>query len=314
MVQIKGIDVSHWQGDIDWPKVAADGVKFVFIKATQGVDFIDDKFAGNVKGAYAAGIKVGAYHYATFGSVAEANAEADHLLNIVSNFNINYPLVLDLEEDRKKVGKKVLTDGAIAFLEKIENAGYFAMLYSGKSFLENQLDEGRLRPYAFWVARYGKTLGRDAHIWQYTSEGKVKGINGNVDMNWAYADFTHGTDGPVEKPKPEPKPASKLTYTVKPGDSLTEIAQEHGTTVASLVALNAIKDPNLIFPGQVLKLSGTVKPTPKPAPKPVYHVVKRGDTVSEIAAKYKTTVKEIAALNKLRDPDVIYANQRLRVK
>lgn len=189
MPQIKGIDVSHHQGNIDWKKVAADGVKFAFIKATEGTSFVDPKFYTNVNGANAVGIKTGAYHFARFGSVEEAKKEAQHFLGVIKNVNLSYPAVLDLEVDQKKVGKKKLTDAAIAFLEELENAGYFAMLYSGKSFLENNLEEERLKPYALWVARYSSTLGRSADIWQYTSSGRVNGINGNVDMNIAYRDF-----------------------------------------------------------------------------------------------------------------------------
>ncbi|WP_338078370.1 GH25 family lysozyme [Aneurinibacillus aneurinilyticus] len=78
---------------------------------------------------------------------------------------------------------------AAAFLDAIEKAGYFAMIYAGKSFSETQLDEKQLKPYALWVARYNSYLGRDAGIWQYTDKGKVNGISGNVDMNLAYVDY-----------------------------------------------------------------------------------------------------------------------------
>ncbi|MFT9848530.1 GH25 family lysozyme [Aneurinibacillus sp. REN35] len=188
-MQIKGIDVSHWNGVVDWKKVAADGVKFVFLKASEGTSYVDKTFKTNAARANAAGIHVGAYHYAKFDSVAEAKAEVQHFLRTVSGVKITYPLVLDLEENKKKASKVVLTDAAVAFLDAIEKAGYFAMIYAGKSFLETQLDEKRLNPYAKWIARYNSFLGRGADIWQYTDKGKVNGISGNVDMNWSYCDF-----------------------------------------------------------------------------------------------------------------------------
>jgi lysozyme len=103
MTQIKGIDVSHWQGDIDWKKVKDDGVEFAFIKATEGTSFIDDKFLANINGANAVGIKTGAYHFARFGCVEEEKEEARHFLDVVSKVTLTYPL--DLEVDQKKVGK-----------------------------------------------------------------------------------------------------------------------------------------------------------------------------------------------------------------
>lgn len=190
MTQIKGIDVSHWQGNIDWKKVANDGVKFAFIKASEGSNYVDAKFKTNVEGANATGIKTGAYHYAKFSSVPEAIKEANHFLSTVAGLTLTYPLVLDLEEDKKKVGKKILTDAALAFLKVLTDAKRSVILYSGKSFIENNLDESKFKDVPLWVARYNSTLGRKADIWQYASNGIVSGINGKVDMNWAYREFS----------------------------------------------------------------------------------------------------------------------------
>ncbi|WP_201029359.1 glycoside hydrolase family 25 protein, partial [Bacillus licheniformis] len=180
---IKGIDVSHWQGNINWKKVAGDGIKFAFIKATEGTTLQDNKFVTNISGANAVGIKTGAYHFARFGSKSEALAEARFFLSVANKVHLTYPLVLDLEVNQRNVSKSVLTDAAVAFLREVEKAGYFAMIYSGKSFLENCLDESKLKPFALWVARYNNTLGRHADIWQYSDCGRVAGISGNVDMN-----------------------------------------------------------------------------------------------------------------------------------
>jgi lysozyme len=308
MVQIKGIDVSHWQGDIDWRKVAADGVKFAFIKATEGTTYIDAKFLTNVSGANAAGIKTGAYHFARFGSVEEAKEEARHFLNVVSKVKLTYPLVLDLEVDQKKVGKTKLTDAAIAFLEEIENAGYFAMLYTGKHFLENNLEEERLKTYALWIARYNRELGRHADIWQYTSEGCVNGIIGNVDMNWSYRDFAAEIEGMKGKKVSRPSKEVQSTYIFQSGDTLGGIAARFGTTVDALAKVNHIENPNLIYPGQIIKI---VPDTSKAE----YYVVKKGDVLSRIAEKYGMSVKQIQTLNPgIKNPNLIYPGQKIHVK
>jgi lysozyme len=311
MTQIKGIDVSHWQGDIDWKKVADDGVEFAFIKATEGTSFIDDKFLANVNGANAVGIKTGAYHFARFGCVEEAKEEARHFLDVVSKVTLTYPLALDLEVDQKKVGKTKLTDAALAFLEEVEKAGYTIMLYSGKIFLENCLEECRLKKYPFWIARYNDDLCRDADIWQYTSEGKVNGIQGNVDMNWAYKDFTVPAKIEVKTiVASEQQKTETFIYTVKAGDTLSEIAAKYKTTVKDLQQLNGIKDPNKIFVGQKIKIKGTASSTNKPT----YYTVKPGDTLSAIAKRYNTTVQNLVKLNNIKNPDLILVGQKLRVK
>lgn len=209
MTQIKGIDVSHWQGEIDWNKVKLDGVEFAFIKATQGTSYSKvDYFRNHSPRALGVGIHVGAYHYGDFSTVAEAKAQAEYFLSVIKGYKLTYPVVLDLEENKKGASKAQLTDAAIVFLEALENAGYFAVLYTGKSFLENQLDEARLKRYALWVARYNSYLGRDADIWQFTSSGTINGISGNVDVNWSYRDFAAVIEE-MRKPKVAPVSASK---------------------------------------------------------------------------------------------------------
>jgi lysozyme len=301
MTQIKGIDVSHWQGNIDWKKVADDGVKFAFIKATEGTSFIDNKFLANVNCANAAGIKTGAYHFARFGCVEEAKEEARHFLDIVSNITLTYPLALDLEVDQKKVGKTKLTDAALAFLEEVEKAGYTVVLYSGKSFLENNLEESRLKKYPLWIARYNCELGRDADIWQYTSEGKVNGIQGNVDMNWAYRDFT------VEQKQVKAQPVPKLTTcTIQKGDTFWGLEEKYGIPHGTLQKLNPNLDPKKLKVGQKIVVPAGFNQN--------YYIVKKGDTLSDIAKKYRTTVQKLVKLNNIKNPDLIYVGQKLRVK
>jgi lysozyme len=222
-MELKGIDVSKFQGPINWQQVKNAGIQFVFIKATQGTNYSSiNYFINNAPLALAAGIEVGAYHYGDFASIANAKDQANYFLSVVKPFKLTYPLVLDLEENKSGLSRDDLTTAAIAFLEILENAGYFAMLYSGKNFLETQLDESRLKPYALWVARYGPQLGRSADVWQYSSSGSIPGINGNVDMDISYRDFAaeirsmRGQAAPPEPPKP-PRiflPANNPTWTV----------------------------------------------------------------------------------------------------
>jgi lysozyme len=190
MTKIKGMDVSHHNGTIDWEKAKADGIKFVMIKATEGVGYkFVDYFRQNAPLALGNGIDVGAYHYGTFSSVPEAIAQARYFESVIKDYKLTYPVALDLEENKAGASKKQLTDAAIAFVEYLENKGYFVLLYTGDNFLDTQLEEERLKNYAWWIARYGAEPKNDEHIWQYSSTSHVNGVIGNTDVNWAYRDF-----------------------------------------------------------------------------------------------------------------------------
>ncbi|MFG3611450.1 GH25 family lysozyme [Rummeliibacillus stabekisii] len=270
---IKGLDVSHYQDDIDFIKVKADGYKFVIMKATEGTYYKDVMFETNYRKAMAAGMQVGAYHYGKFSTVAEAKAEAKYFLSVLGGRKMTYPVALDLEENKKGASPAVLTDAAIAFMEMVEAQGYAVMLYTYKSFSYDQkrLIMSKFKPYILWMARYNSYLGVDTDLWQHSSTGKVSGIKGNVDLNVAYKDFS-GVYPRAVKAVSETGVSqvshivpttyvskSKVKYTVKAGDTLTKIANKYKTTVSKLVKLNKLKDKDIISVGQTLTVGETVK-------------------------------------------------------
>lgn len=192
MSKIKGIDVSKWQGDINWQKVKSEGIKFAIIRSSYGQMSIDDKFVDNIKGARAAGIDVGVYHYCYATSVRHAEAEAKHFINIIKPYKLTYPAVLDLEDiSQSNLGKPLLTDMAIAFMDIVKDAGYYPMLYASKYWLKRKLDYSRLKNYDIWLAQWASkpTWTGNFGIWQYSSTGKVDGINSDVDLDVAYRDY-----------------------------------------------------------------------------------------------------------------------------
>ncbi len=264
----RGIDVSKWQGNIDWQKVKAAGIEFAILRASYGDGTSrfknngrDEKFEENYKGAKEAGIPVGAYHYCYARNIEEAKKEAEFFLSVIAGKQFEYPVILDLEDaNQKNINKVTLTDMAIAFLDTVEKAGYYAMLYSNKYWLETRLDYDRLKRFDIWLAQWGKepTWNGNFGIWQYTSDGSVDGIQGKVDMNIAYRDYPAiikkaGLNGfDREELTSRADPERKVVYTVKKGDTLWEIAKKYNTTVEKLAKDNGIKNPNLIYPGQRL--------------------------------------------------------------
>jgi len=187
---IRGIDVSEYQGNINWEAVATDNVNFAICRASYGLK-ADKNFYTNARGAYANGLKVGAYHYAKFTDRASMVREAEYFLSLVKNVDITYPVVLDVEANRG-MNKNTLTQLSIEFLELIRNAGYTPMLYSYTNFYRDHFNMSMLSNYDLWVANYITEPNIGQKIWQHTSYGGVKGITGRVDINIAYDELGNG--------------------------------------------------------------------------------------------------------------------------
>ena len=197
-VGAKGIDVSYAQGAIDWAEVKQAGIQFAMIRASRGAVGSkpmakDTTFDYNITEASKNGIKVGVYHYLYATTVAEAKKEAQFFLKTISGYKIDYPVVLDVEEQyQANLGKTKITNIVKAFLDEISAAGYYAMLYSNKAWLTNYLDMSKLSGYDVWLAQWNEvpTYKGEFGMWQYSAKGIVSGINGYVDLNLSYKDYT----------------------------------------------------------------------------------------------------------------------------
>ena len=193
----KGIDVSKWQGKINWAKVKKQDVDFVMIRSSFGDCDVDEKLAANVKGCEKYDIPYGFYHYTYASNVKESEKEAEFFLETIKDYSPEYPVVLDIEEKfYEKMTRKEVTDIICTFIEKLENAGYYAMIYSSAKFLEDNTIMDRLKDYDIWVACWGdeeKLSSSYSHhygMWQYTDKGVIPGIPENeVDLNYAYKNY-----------------------------------------------------------------------------------------------------------------------------
>lgn len=192
---MKGIDVSEWQGSIDWQQVKDAGVEFVIIRVgargtVEGNLLTDDRAQEYYADASAVGLKVGAYFFSQSITVEEAVEEAQFLLDAVKDWDVKLPLVYDWEyvggEARtRKMDARTLTDMTKAFCDTIADAGYQPMLYFGRSQSTDLLHLEELVDYPFWLAMYSTIMDYPykIHMWQYTDTGSVPGISGNVDIN-----------------------------------------------------------------------------------------------------------------------------------
>ena len=199
-MEIKGIDVSRWQGSIDWSRVASAGIKFVMVRLGYGSPDgtackLDPLYTQNVEGALSAGIAVGCYFYSYAQSVAGAQREAEFTLNQLARYRgrILYPIALDIEDSSQPVlGKQTLTQMVAVYCSVLEEAGYYSMFYSSANWARNYLDMAALARYDFWLAQWASAptySGHSYNMWQHSNVGRVAGISGNVDLDTAFLDF-----------------------------------------------------------------------------------------------------------------------------
>ena len=201
---ILGIDVSVYQGKIDWAKVRESGVEFAMIRVgyrgySIGNIYEDANFTYNIENAIENGIKVGIYFFSQAVSVEEAIEEAEFVLSKIQDYKISFPVVFDWENISESVARtdnisaETLTDCAVAFCDTVTMAGYTPMIYFNKYISLVLYDLSRLADYDFWLAEYNETPNfyYDFKIWQYGNNGKVDGIAGNVDMNLSFIDYSN---------------------------------------------------------------------------------------------------------------------------
>jgi len=199
---IKGIDVSKWNGSIDWNAVKNAGVSYVIIRcgyrgSTTGSLIEDPMFRTNISGAKAAGLKVGVYFFTQAVNEAEAVEEASMVVNLVKQCGgVSYPIFIDTEGAGGKgradgLNKATRTAVCKAFCQTVQNSGYTAGVYASKSWFVNNVDYGQLSGYKIWLAQYASkpTLSGRYDLWQYSDKGSIPGISGAVDMNISYLGY-----------------------------------------------------------------------------------------------------------------------------
>lgn len=262
---IKGIDISEHNGDIDMEKIRNDDIEFVILRLGYGKkqSQIDKKFKNNYEKAIKNNIPVGIYLYSYATNIEDAEKEAKLVLDNINGLKIEYPVFIDMEDaDNYKLKRNVSNETCIdicrKFCETIENAGYYTGIYANLDWLNNKINSSKLDRFDKWVAQWNDkcTYKNKYGMWQYSNKGKINGIKGNVDMNYAIYDYqniiknanlNHLNENIID-----------ITYyTVKPGDNLSSIAEQYNMSWQELYNINKniIGDnPNLINVGLKLKI------------------------------------------------------------
>ena len=314
------IDVSGYQEDsVAYFQRAKDqGVMGVVVKLTEGSEdgsaYVNPRAEAQIRNAATVGLRVSCYHFARYTSNADAQNEARFFVKIAKQYGMTSDtLMIDDAEVHSAADYNSATS---AFLNEVKALGYTNVgLYSMKSFFTG----GILNSHGFgeakiWDAGYGITdLGIDnAAAWQWTDNGLGMNVDTSYDFDGAFTVGSSNSGSVPSTPIPAPQPVEHVghpaigTYTVQPGDTLSGIAAKFGTTYQVLSAINGIGDPNQIWPGQVLKVTGT-------ASQESTYYVQAGDTLSSIATKFGTTVSSLVSINHISNPNVIYVGQKIYV-
>jgi len=322
-MEIKGIDVSNWSGSIDFRAVKDSGVEVVYIQATEGTFYTDPYLQEFYREAKDNDLKVGFYHFFNPGNSPTPREQARYFIDAISGLDVDCRLAIDLEQTGG-LSSEELSNQAVEFLEDVkEFSGKDVVVYTYTNFAQTKLDANSgIGDYPVWIAQYSTSLpeynpiwGNEYVGWQYSDTGYIDGVEANVDLDIFYEgillDELSRVDGDV---KPESNQSTVIYYTVQSRDTLSSIAQKYGTTVEELASINNISNPNLIYPGQVLKIYTSSRPIIS-RKKSFYrtYTIQSGDTLSSIANKFNTTVQELVSLNDLPNQNLIYTGEILKI-
>ena len=322
MAKLFGIDVSFWQGNFDFKKAKAEGVKFVILRGAYARSK-DTKFESYYKACKALNLPVGVYHYSMAKSVSEARTEANFLINnVLKGKQFEYPIYMDVEDKvQRALGKDLLTDIVITFCDTLEKAGYYVGIYSSASFFRTYMHESKLERFDKWIAQWTKscTYKGEYGMWQFGGEtnkirtNKVAGVT--CDQDYALKDYPTiikglGVNGYNKNTnvKPTTKPITKPT--TKPSKTVKELAQEvidgkWGNGEDRKTKLTKAGYDYKSVQAKVNKLLKTKKE--------VIYTVKKGDTLTYIANKFGTSVDALVKKNGIKNKNLIYVGQKIKI-
>lgn len=313
--QYRGIDISEFQGEIDFEEVRRSGIEAVYIRVGAG-EYTDEYFAENYERAKAAGLKIGFYHYVTARSVDEGRRQARFFASLAAGREPDMRLVMDFEYFGS-LSVSQINAISVAYLDELTAlTRREAVIYSDLSNARNIFSRALAEKYPLWAAQYGADEPSANGKWrewvgfQYTDEGRVGGIYGNVDRNIFTEGIFLSDSGRIDGEKRTTVRARTRTLTVyvRAGDTLWAIASEYGTTVEAIARENRIVDPNRIFAGERLRIT-----LPARGNGEEIYTVRRGDTPISIAGKFGVTLSALEDRNGLERGEMIYAGDKLSI-
>lgn len=259
MAKYNGIDVSRWQGDINWSLVKNAGIQFAMIRATYGADGLDVYFNTNYIAAKKVGIPVGAYHFAYATTPEQAVQEAENCHKNLNGKEFEYPIAYDMEYNKiAELGKEKVSEIAKAFCEKMESYGYYVCIYANKFWLDNYFTDEIFAKYDIWLAQWTAkpTFERVYGIWQKSSKGRVDGINGYVDLDESYKNYPsimkfNGLNG-FKKANSTPVPGKPVSVKLVAGQKITLKNVKLYATSTTTKEANTVSGDYYVYDGKLI--------------------------------------------------------------
>lgn len=310
-----GVDVSQYQGDIDFTQVKGAGFKVVYIRAGWGDNNTDPYFEQNYKKASAAGMQIGFYYYVTATTVEEAKSQAQYFGSLLAHKNYDGHPAMDFEEFGNLSAAEIQAIG-LAFLQELQAVtNVVPMIYTDASNATDLWGDA-FADYPLWIADYTGNALPDNPVWdawtayQYGQSSTVKGIGDEVDLDY----FSAGTflsDDEIKSVNQQRVTAgiSSVAHVIRPGESFWAIATRYGINPYFLAATNSLCIFQVIYPGQQLE----VYLQEEQGVNVVSYTVKRGDTLWALSHKYKVCIPNIAGFNNIHNPNLIFVNQQLTI-
>ncbi len=311
--QYRGIDISEFQGEIDFEEVRRSGIEAVYIRVGAG-EYTDEYFAENYERAKAAGLKIGFYHYVTARSVEEGRRQARFFASLAAGREPDMRLAMDFEYFGSLSVSQINAISEAYLDELTALTKKEAVIYSDLSNARDIFSRTLAEKYPLWAAQYGADEPSANGKWrewvgfQYTDEGRVGGIYGNVDRDIFTEGIFLSDSGRIDGEKRitvRPKNRAVTVY-VRAGDTLWAIAREYGTTVEAIARENRIADPNRIFAGERLRIT-----LPARGSGEEIYTVRRGDTPISIAGRFGVSLSALEDRNGLERGEIIYSGEKL---
>lgn len=316
-ILLNGIDVSEWQGNIDFETVKASGIDTVYIKSSEGDNYIDPYFMSHYNNAKNNGFNIGFYHFLTASSVSDANAQAKFFASVINGLSCDCKLAMDFEIFND-LSIQEINDISLEFLSTVEElTGKEVVIYSDAYNARNTFNDELASRYPIWVADYGVSEPENGNwsTWegfQYTNQGLISGISGYVDRDYFSSDILLSDKSSIDVPN-STSPIVNTDYViVKYGNTLSQIALEYNTSYQYLAKVNNISNPNLIYIGERIYIP-SIDNSDLHDTSHMLYIVKRGNTLSQISRLYDVSIVNIADLNHIINPNLIFAGQILRI-
>ncbi len=268
-MSFQGLNVSEFQGTVDWEQVKSAGFQFAMLCAGHGFGILDRQFQRNAAECNRIGLPIGAYWICHAINPEAARQEADGCINTISTYHLEYPVCYNIGQTAfsyaaqhgVSVTPELVTQFVKNFCNRVEELGYYPMFYSNREVLNSYFTSDFLKDYALWYSSFDSTLDyTDCSIWQFTNKRGIPGIEQNVDLNIGFIDFPeviqnkglNHLDGSLLSPASTTQ--NYITYIIQQGDTLSKIALRYDTTYQTLAALNDIPNPDIIYPGQTIRV------------------------------------------------------------